>query len=106
MFNSILPALFMASCLPTAMSATCSAVGWLKDNSVIVQGPLTSDNGVILFNANGDQIGEMNCDDNCPGACTDLALIEGDGLEDRFAWAASCNINTFMYAPRTIGCVY
>lgn len=111
MFKSTLPALFVASCLPIAMAATCSAVGWMRDNSVIVTGPLTSSNGVKLFNADGAQIGEMDCDENCPGACTDFAWVDGDGLQNRFAWAADCNINKFtyapnLYAPQPFGCLY
>lgn len=106
MFKSILPALIVIPCLPTAMAATCSAVGWMRDNSVIVEGPLTASNGVILFNMDGDQVGEMNCDNNCPGACTDFAWVDGDGLKNRFAWAASCNVNTFLYAAPTFGYIY
>ncbi|KAL4887778.1 hypothetical protein BDV59DRAFT_212012 [Aspergillus ambiguus] len=103
MSKIILPALFVATCLSTTMAATCSAVGWMRDNSVMVEGPLAAWNGVELFNANGDQIGEMNCDDDCPGACTDFAWIDGDGLETSFAWAASCNINTFTECHGSYG---
>lgn len=98
MFKSILPVLFVASCLPTAMAATCSAVGWMRDNSVIVTGPLTATDGVKLYNADGDQIGEMDCSDDCPGACTEFGWVDGDGLQARFGWAASCDINKSTYA--------
>lgn len=101
MFKSIiLPAVFIASsCLPTAMAETCVAVGWMRDNSVVRLGPQGGSQGVQLFNAKGDQIGEMDCSIDCPGACTDLAAVESEELGDTFFWAGSCNINDFKYVP-------
>jgi hypothetical protein len=95
MFKSIVPALFMASCLPTTLAATCSAVGWLTSSSVVGLGPQGGMSGVTLYNGDGDPIGDLADGEN---ACTDLAHIEGDGLDYVFSWASTCNINTFEYA--------
>ncbi|BCS19581.1 uncharacterized protein APUU_20013A [Aspergillus puulaauensis] len=92
MFKSTVPALFMASCLPATLAATCSAVGYLTSNSVVGLGPQGGMSGVFLYNGDGDKIGELTGD---AGACTDIADISGDGLDDTFGWAATCNINSF-----------
>lgn len=96
MLKSTVPALFMASCLPATLAATCSAVGYLTSNSVVGLGPQGGMSGVFLYNGDGDKIGELTGD---AGACTDIADISGDGLDDTFGWAATCNINSFRYAP-------
>ncbi|KAJ5744682.1 hypothetical protein N7533_009552 [Penicillium manginii] len=97
MFNlkPLIPALLATSFLPATMAETCSAIGSLSDNSVVGLGPQGLSSNVILQNGNGDKIGELEVCDTCPHACTDLAYIEGEGLEDSFAWAASCSINHF-----------
>ncbi|KAJ5999919.1 hypothetical protein N7481_000328 [Penicillium waksmanii] len=97
MFNikSAATAFLLASCLPTALAKDeCRAVGWQSQTTV--KGSTPNDEGVTLFR--GDKkIGEAKQDRHWPGVCTDLMKIEGDGLEDTFAWASSCDINHFTY---------
>ncbi|KAJ5297589.1 hypothetical protein N7508_007838 [Penicillium antarcticum] len=97
MFKSIVPALLVATILPTTLAKTCSAVGAMADNSVVGLGPQGVSNSVHLYDPDGNEIGSTDSN-----ACTDLLYIEGDGLTDKFAWAASCNLTKFKYADHLL----
>ncbi|KAJ5431316.1 hypothetical protein N7445_009048 [Penicillium cf. griseofulvum] len=103
MFKFATTALLFASCLPTAFAAKCSAVGW--QHQTTIRGGMVGDMGVYLYRGD-DKIGEAKQCMKCQTPCTDLMMVEGEGLEDTFGWAASCNLNHFTechgsYASQT-----
>ncbi|OQE44879.1 hypothetical protein PENCOP_c002G02892 [Penicillium coprophilum] len=82
----------LASCLPVVLADKCSAIGWQLQTTI--KGGTLGDYGINLFR--GDKlIGKAENCMKCPGVCSDLTWVEGEGLEHKFGWAAGCSINHF-----------
>lgn len=94
MFKSVLTTFLLASYLPAVLADKCSAVGWQSDQSVVKYGFQGVQMGVKLYRGD-DLIGDYKPCSKCQTACTDYVDVKGDGLEEPFGWAASCNINHF-----------
>ncbi|KAJ5356801.1 hypothetical protein N7517_011410 [Penicillium concentricum] len=93
----------LASCLPAVLAEKCSAIGW--QHQTTIKGGTLGNYGVTLYRGDKEIGKSKNCR-KCPGVCSDLTWVEGEGLEAKFGWAASCNINHFTechgsYATQT-----
>lgn len=98
--TSLLSAAVLAlSSLPSAMAASCSAVGYYGDNSIWNPdgGPTVTGNQDAKVYKNGDFIYEYQPCDTCSSMCSDYIGLDAhhEQLDQTFGWAASCNNRRF-----------
>lgn len=98
-------ALLVASSLPSAMAATCYAMGVRSTNSAgfgLGGTTYSGGQGLVLYNENDEEIGSYDPGQFGSGVCSDFIAVPTDNLPLVFEWGASCEFQNFGYVEREI----
>ena len=93
-------ALLVASSLPSAMAATCYAVGVRSTNSAgfgLGGTTYSGGEGLVLYNENDEEIGSYDPGRFGSGVCSDFIAVPTDNLPLVFEWGASCEFQDFRH---------